>query len=142
MFAQVWIEECSEVETTKTHLSPPCLVTSQYLHTPHEWSLSIFICPSDSPSSQEGLSPMHRSLGLGHPVCGSTYSLSIVRLCNLLFPLSSLPGAKILTQCLSFHPAQLNVYLSFIKIFIFFLFLAALHSLWDLNCGIPARNCT
>ena len=94
VFAQVWIEECSEVEPTRTHLSPPCLVTSQYLHTPHEWSLSIFICPSGSPSSQGCLSPMHRSLGLGHPVYGSTHSLSIVHLYNLLFPLSPLPGAN------------------------------------------------
>ena len=37
VFAEVWIEECSEVEATRTHLSPPCLVTSQYLHTHSSW---------------------------------------------------------------------------------------------------------
>ena len=94
----VWIEECSDVAATRTHLSPSCLVASQHLHTLHKWSLrisSFSTYPSDSTSSQEGLSPMHRSPGLGHPVCGLTHSLSRVSVhpCNLPFPLSPLPGA-------------------------------------------------
>ena len=62
---------------------------------------SLFTCLSSSPGNQEGLSPMCRIPELGSPVCGSTHSLprASVHLCDLLFPLSHLPGVQVLTQC-------------------------------------------
>ena len=61
---------------------------------------SHFLYPSSFLTSQGSLYPLWRTLGLGHPVCGLTYSFSRMRvhLCGLPFPLSSLLGTWVLLQ--------------------------------------------
>ena len=68
--------------------------------TPHKWNLgfsSLSLCPSGSPGCQGGLSPLHRTPGLGSPVCGSIHSLLSMRVCPYYLPflLSPLPGAQV-----------------------------------------------
>ena len=63
------------------------------------------------PTSQGGLSPLHRTPGLGCSVCGLTHSLPMVGVCwcHLPFPLSPLPGPNT-TAFLSFLPNYLCIF--------------------------------
>ena len=113
-----WTGEPSEAAATRADLSLPCLLASQHPCIPHEWSLGfsrLSICPSSSPSSQGNLSPSCRTPGLGCPVCDLTHSLPrvSVHLCNLSFPLSTLPGTLVPDQCFLSCPTQLCVYLTY-----------------------------
>ena len=80
---------------------------------------SPFLYPSSFLTSQGGLYPLSMTPGLGHPVCGLTCSFFRMRvhLCGLPFPLSSLLGAWVLTEC--FPPIPFNS----IEIFLAALFL-------------------
>ena len=105
--------------TPRADLSLPCPGTNQHLCAPHERNLSfssLSICTNSSPSSQWVLPPPHGSPGLRCPVCDLTYSLprAGVHPRNLLFPLSSLPGAQAPTQSLLF-PSYPFICVSFLQ---------------------------
>lgn len=74
-----------------------------------------FIYPSSFLTSQSGLYPLWRTLGQGHPVCGLTclFSRMRVHLCGLPFPLSSLLGTWVLTECFSLIlPNSIGIFLA------------------------------
>ena len=61
-----WLAGCWKPRGLRANLSLPCLKDSQCM--PSSW------VESSPLASQGGLSPVHRTLGLGHPVCGLTWS--------------------------------------------------------------------
>ena len=84
--------------------SLPCLLASQYMCTLWEQILS-FSSPSICLSSQKGLSPLHKTSGLGCAVYGFTYLIPRVRvcLCKPSLPFRSVPGAEVPNLC--FYPS-------------------------------------
>lgn len=85
----------SEAAVTRADLSLPCLMASQHPHIFHKWSLGLSrlsSCPRSSPSSQGDLSPLWRTPGLGHSVCGSTHSLPRTSVCLCTLPFFLVPS--------------------------------------------------
>ena len=108
---------------TAAELSEPSLKCKPYLISPHMHSpgfLQPFYWSQLSSEQPEGWSPLCRTSGLGHPICGFYRSFpragvypSLPSPCYLPFPLSPLPGAQVLTQSLSSLTTQLPVYFSY-----------------------------
>ena len=96
----IWIEECSKVAATSTRLSLPRLA-----HTDSLVLSPSFCSPSICLSSQKGLSPLHKTSGLGCAVYGFTYLIPRVRvcLCKPSLPFRSVPGAEVPNLC--FYPS-------------------------------------
>ena len=118
-----------------------CLASraSQDTCTPQEQSpgfSSLFVHPSSPPTSQGGLSPLHRNPGLGYPVCGLTHSLPSVGIhqCNLPSPLSPLRGAQILTRSL-FFPFYSIVCVSFLEPWLYRSPSASFQLVFSENCS-------
>lgn len=90
--------------------SLPCLVgragTCLLLPSGVQASHGPHVSASCPPTSRWAHLPPHDTLGLGHPNCGSHHSLPRVGVCscNLCFPLSPLPVAKVLTYLLFLQP--------------------------------------
>ena len=75
--------------------SLPCLLASQHMCTLWEQILS-FSSPSICLTSQKGLSPPHKTSGLGCTLYGSTYLIPRVQvyLCKPSLPFRSVPRSK------------------------------------------------
>lgn len=111
-----WLQETWQ-PVEKTSLCPASR-SSQHVQTPREWSPGfpqLFRLSQCPPTSQGGLSPLCRTLGLELPICGSTCSLPKVGICpcNVSFPLIPSQGHRSQPNQFSSLPTQLHVYISY-----------------------------
>ena len=85
---------------------------------------------------QRGLSPLGRTPGLGHPICGLNLSLPRAGVCPsiLPFPLSPLPGAQVLTQ-LIFFPSEPIICVSFLQPWLYRSLSASFQLVFHDNCS-------
>lgn len=106
----LWTEKCGKAVASCAQLS--ALTVSKPAHT-HSLRVDISsppVCLSRFPIRQKGLSPPHRTPGLGWPDRGSPSSLPRVRvcLCTSSVPCRSLSGAKSQPHAFFFHPTHLH----------------------------------
>lgn len=102
----LWTEKCGKAVASCAQLS--ALTVSKPAHT-HSLRVDISsppVCLSRFPIRQKGLSPPHRTPGLGWPDRGSPSSLPRVRvcLCTSSVPCRSLSGAKSQPHAFFFIP--------------------------------------
>ena len=97
--------------------SLPCLLASQHMCTLWEQILS-FSSPSICLTSQKGLSPPHKTSGLGCTLYGSTYLIPRVQvyLCKPSLPFRSVPRGR------RPKPMFLSILPSYMVIFVFWLY--------------------
>ena len=97
------------------HPLHPASGGSKHLCAPHG-RIQASHSPPVGPTSQGGSSSLCQTPGLGCPICGLNRSFPRegLHLYYLLFPLSPLPGAQVLTQSL-FFSSYLITYVSFLR---------------------------